>query len=51
MDTPRPRSLGDGATPDSTREMLPPSSPPMSMEEPARARLEAETFVVVVAKK
>ena len=46
MDTPRPRSLGDAATPDATREVLPPSSPPSTLEEDARARLEAEMVAV-----
>ena len=46
IDTPRPRSLGDVATPDATREVLPPSSPPSSLEDDARARLEAEMVAV-----
>ena len=46
MDTPRPRSLGDVATPDATCEVLPPSSPPSSLEDDARAGLEAEMVAV-----
>ena len=47
MDTPRPRSGEDVASPTMKGEVLPPSSPPLAVPEDKRGELEAEMVAVL----